>query len=69
MESIIISLFGAVIGIVLGIITGNVLAIAMGTGFVVPWGWVATGTFTCFMVGLLAGLYPAWKAGLFSVEL
>ena len=62
-ESIIISLLGAAFGIVLGIILGNIVGILLSTSFVVPWDWVFTGVIICSLVGLLAGLYPAIKAG------
>lgn len=61
-ESTIISLMGAICGIILGVLIGNVVALFLGTGFVVPWGWVATGIAICTAVGLLAGLWPAVKA-------
>ena len=61
-ESILISLLGAVVGIVLGILVGNLVALLLNTGFVVPWGWVISGIFVCSFVGLVAGLYPAYKA-------
>ena len=61
-ESILISLLGAVAGIVSGIILGNVVAVLLKTGFVVPWAWVIAGIFVCSFVGLAAGLYPAYKA-------
>lgn len=61
-ESILISLMGAVVGIVLGILFGNLVALLVHTGFVVPWAWVITGVIVCSAVGLLAGLYPAYKA-------
>jgi putative ABC transport system permease protein len=61
-ESVIISLLGAIAGIVSGVMLGNVVAILLHTGFVVPWGWVIAGVFVCFVVGLIAGLYPAVKA-------
>jgi putative ABC transport system permease protein len=61
-ESVIISLLGAIAGIVSGVLLGNVVAILLNTGFVVPWGWVIAGIFVCFAVGLIAGLYPAFKA-------
>ena len=62
-ESIIISLLGAALGIVLGVILGNVVGILLSTSFVIPWDWVFTGVIICTLVGLLAGLYPAIKAG------
>lgn len=62
LESVFISLFGAVCGIILGIAVGNVVGIFLKTGFIIPWGWVITGIVTCTVVGLSAGLYPAVKA-------
>lgn len=61
-ESIIISLIGAIFGIILGVLVGNIFGIVLKTGFVVPWGWVITGIVVCSLVGLFAGLYPAYKA-------
>lgn len=63
MEAIIISILGALIGIALGILVGNLFSIVLSTGFVVPWNWVGYGIIICTVVGLLAGSYPAWKAG------
>ena len=63
LEAVIISVLGALFGIILGILIGNSFAIILGTGFVVPWGWVLYGILICSGVGLLAGLYPAIKAG------
>lgn len=61
-ESVLISLLGAIVGIIAGILLGNVVAILLNTGFVIPWGWVIAGIFVCSFVGLAAGLYPAYKA-------
>jgi putative ABC transport system permease protein len=61
-ESILISLLGAVVGIALGILLGNLVALLVDTGLLIPWGWVVSGILVCFLVGLLAGLYPAYKA-------
>ncbi|MBS1495355.1 MAG: ABC transporter permease [Bacteroidetes bacterium] len=61
-ESILISLMGAVAGILAGILLGNLVAILLHTGFVVPWGWVISAIFVCTLVGLVSGLYPAYKA-------
>jgi putative ABC transport system permease protein len=61
-ESILISLMGAFVGIIAGILFGNIVAVILKTGFVVPWLWVITGVLVCSLVGLLAGLYPAYKA-------
>jgi len=63
LEAIIISVLGAIFGIILGISLGNVVALLIKTGFVIPWNWVILGIIICTVVGLLAGLYPALKAG------
>ncbi len=61
-ESILISLMGAIVGIIAGILFGNIVALLLKTGFVVPWLWIIIGVIVCTLVGLLAGLYPAFKA-------
>ena len=63
LEAIIISVMGALFGIVLGVIVGNLFSLVLNTGFVVPWDWVFMGILICSLVGLVAGLYPALKAG------
>jgi putative ABC transport system permease protein len=63
MEAVIISVLGALFGIGLGIAVGNLFSMVLKTGFVVPWNWVFYGIILCTIVGLLAGLYPALKAG------
>lgn len=63
-EAIFICLFGALIGVMLGVILGNLAGVfVFKTGFIMPWGWVAIGIIICSVVGLIAGLYPALKAG------
>jgi len=62
-EAVLISMIGAFFGIVLGVLVGNLFSMVLSTGFVVPWNWVAYGIIICTTVGLLAGLYPALKAG------
>ncbi len=61
-ESIIISLMGALFGIILGVLVGNIFALILKAGFVIPWDWVLMGIIICSVVGLLAGLWPAIKA-------
>lgn len=61
-ESIIISLLGAVFGIILGVGVGNLFGIFLKTAFVIPWLWVFLGIVICFLTGLFAGIYPASKA-------
>lgn len=61
-EAIIISLLGAIFGVILGVVVGNSFSLVLNTGFVVPWNWMVIGIVICSIVGLLAGLYPAFKA-------
>lgn len=61
-EAMIISLLGALFGVVLGVLVGNVASLLMGTSFVLPWKWVIIGIICCSIVGLAAGFYPAMKA-------
>ena len=61
-ESTIISLLGALFGIILGVLVGNLFSMVLKTGFVVPWAWIIGGIIICSGVGLLAGLWPAIKA-------
>jgi putative ABC transport system permease protein len=63
LEAVIISLAGALIGIALGIALGNLFGVLLETSFVVPWNWILYGIVICTVVGLLAGVYPALKAG------
>lgn len=61
-ESILISLMGAVIGIILGIIVGNLVGMLMNVPFFIPWMLIGISILICSVVGLSAGIYPAWRA-------
>lgn len=61
-EAVVICLMGGFAGILLGISIGNLVALAMGASFIVPWQWIATGIAVCVGVGILSGYYPASKA-------
>jgi putative ABC transport system permease protein len=61
-ESIVICVFGGSIGILLGIIIGNLISMALDTGFFVPWFWMMSGYAICVIVGLVSGYIPAKRA-------
>ncbi|MBK7958669.1 MAG: FtsX-like permease family protein [Bacteroidetes bacterium] len=62
-ESIMICQIGGITGIIVGILLGNVVALIFGTSFIIPWLWMICGFLFCFVIGLSAGVYPAFKAG------
>lgn len=61
-ESVVICVMGGLIGIVLGIVIGNLISLALDTGFFIPWFWIVTGVIICIVVGLLSGYLPAQRA-------
>jgi putative ABC transport system permease protein len=61
-ESITICMIGGVIGVMMGVLVGYGISRAVGNSFEMPWGWIVMGLTVMFVVGLLAGLYPAVKA-------
>ncbi len=61
-ESILISLFGGVAGVILGMLVGNIFSLIFKTGFIVPWLWIGVGVALCAVVGIISGIYPAIKA-------
>jgi len=62
MEAIVICVLGGIVGIVVGIAIGNLLALALGADFIIPWKWAVLGMSVCVGVGMLSGYYPASKA-------
>ncbi len=61
-EAVLIGQMGGVVGIVAGILIGNLVSVLISSPFVIPWHWILTGVFICFIVGIVSGYYPAMKA-------
>lgn len=61
-EAAVICQLGGLGGIVLGILLGNIVSLFMNSGFIIPWAWMILSVVVCFVVGIIAGLYPASKA-------
>ncbi len=61
-EAIVICQLGGLLGIIFGIAIGNVVGGFMGSGFIIPWAWMLLGISLCIVVGLVSGIYPAYKA-------
>ena len=61
-ESIILSLIGGVIGMVLGVGLSYIVALAMSLPFVVNVMWMVIAFVSCAILGLISGFFPALKA-------
>jgi len=61
-EAVILCQIGGVLGTVAGVIGGNVISLLLHVAVAVPWMWVGIGIGACAGVGLVFGVYPAWKA-------
>ncbi|MBU1298617.1 MAG: ABC transporter permease [Bacteroidetes bacterium] len=62
LEAIILSEVGGVIGVLLGVLGGNIAALLMSVPPIIPYDWAIIGLVVCSLVGLVFGVYPAWKA-------
>ena len=61
-EAVMICLMGGAMGILFGILLGNVISLAMGGSFIIPWLFIFGGFALCVLVGVVSGYYPARKA-------
>ena len=49
-------------GVAVGVGGGNAAAYFMNTSINFPWLWAGIGLTVCGGIGVIFGLYPAWKA-------
>ncbi|HLF15449.1 MAG TPA: ABC transporter permease [Bacteroidota bacterium] len=62
LEAIVLSEIGGLMGILLGVIGGNAVAIFLEMPVVIPFDWALIGFVVCSVIGVVFGVYPAWKA-------
>jgi putative ABC transport system permease protein len=62
LESIALCQIGGVIGIIAGAALGNAAALWLESGIVIPWSSAVGGVIGMTIVGVIFGVYPAWKA-------
>ena len=61
-EAVVICQLGGLIGIVVGLGGGNIVALLLEIPPVLPIGWAFVGLFVTTIIGVIFGVYPAWKA-------
>jgi putative ABC transport system permease protein len=63
LEAITICVLGGVVGVILGLILGNLIAVfVLESRFTLAVTWVIGGILFCTLIGLMAGLFPAYRA-------
>lgn len=66
LESVVMAVFGTLLGIILGVGLGAALVDSLGDyGFervVIPWAWIAVYTVLSMIAGVVAAIWPAWRA-------
>ena len=65
-ESMVMAVFGTILGMILGVSLGVALVLALESfgfdGATIPWVWLAIYTVAAAIAGVLAALWPAWRA-------
>jgi putative ABC transport system permease protein len=61
-EAMVICQIGGLLGIALGLGGGNILALMLEIPPVLPIGWALLGLAVTSLIGIVFGVYPAWKA-------
>ena len=59
-ESMTLGIVGSVFGVLGGILSNKLL---IGAELMLPWMWISNSMLICIGIGLVAGLYPAFRAG------
>ena len=61
-ESIMLGIAGAALGIPAGLAVGYIAATSAEVAFVIPGGWIVAAAGMGIAIGVIAGIYPAWRA-------
>jgi putative ABC transport system permease protein len=65
-ESMVMAIFGTILGMVLGVSLGAALVVALEdfgfNGPTIPWAWLAVYTVLAAIAGVVAAIWPAWRA-------
>ncbi|WP_430867742.1 ABC transporter permease [Demequina aurantiaca] len=66
LESMVMAIFGAILGMILGVGLGAALVLALQDlgfdGVTVPWFWLVIYTVLAAIAGVVAAIWPAWRA-------
>jgi len=61
-EAVVLALIGGMVGVAIGVGGGDIVAALMHMSITTPWMWTGIGLLVCGGIGVVFGLYPAWKA-------
>lgn len=65
-ESMVMAIFGTILGMILGVGLGSALVLSLEDqgfeGVAIPWVWLAVYTVLAAIAGVLAAIWPAWRA-------
>jgi putative ABC transport system permease protein len=61
-EAVVLTLIGGIVGVSCGVAGGDIFAYFTNTPLSFPWLWAGIGLAVCGGLGVVFGLYPAWKA-------
>jgi putative ABC transport system permease protein len=71
LEAVIVSVFGALLGVTVGVAFGLAMSSALPDDFIstidIPWAWLVGMIVLAALLGVLAAVYPAWRAGRLDV--
>jgi len=62
LEAVFLCEVGGAFGILIGIVGGNIVAKLMEVSMIFPWFWTGVAIVTCSAIGIVFGMYPAYKA-------